>query len=157
MFFFYLDTARSGSSKTYEFTDGTPTSLPFACDKLCVVTFSCRGQALYRTYLMGLQSSSHRLCALPWPTPATKATVTGECVMRSCSSLVIHSDFLLVTSLENQLFTVPLALESMECKLGVYRTALSANYSVLFGTRVFIAKFIGCAAFPFLFQWKKAL
>ncbi|KAL5112737.1 putative elongator complex protein 1 [Taenia crassiceps] len=108
------DTARSGRSMAYEFPEVTPTSLPFACDKLCVVTFSCQDQIFHRTYLMGLQSNSYRLCVLPWPTPGTGTTVTGECVMRSCSSFVIHSDFLLVTSLENQLFTVPLAFESLE-------------------------------------------
>ncbi|VDK32880.1 unnamed protein product [Taenia asiatica] len=128
-FKFLEDTARSGRSTAYEFPNVTPTSLPFACDKLSVVTFSCQGQALQRTYLMGLQSSSHRLCALPWPTPVTGTMVAGECVMRSCSSLVIHSDFLLVTSLENQLFTVPLALESIEFQsvMATLKKRLSSN------------------------------
>ncbi|KAL5964958.1 putative elongator complex protein 1, partial [Taenia solium] len=132
---FLEDTARSGRSTAYEFPNVTPTSLPFACDKLSVVTFSCQGQALQRTYLMGLQSSSHRLCALPWPTPVTGTMVAGECVMRSCSSLVIHSDFLLVTSLENQLFTVPLALESTEFQsvMATLKKRLSSN-SVAFRT-----------------------
>ncbi|VDM17167.1 unnamed protein product [Hydatigera taeniaeformis] len=108
------DGARRGSTTVYEFPDVTSTTLPFACDQLYVVTFSCQDQPLHRTYLMGLQSRSYQLCALPWSTSVTRATVTGECVMRSCSSLVLHSDFLLVTSLENQLFTVPLSLESTE-------------------------------------------
>nr|CDS16393.1 elongator complex protein 1 [Echinococcus granulosus] len=108
------DTARCGSTAVYEFPDVTPASFPFACDQIYAVSFSCQSQALHQTHLVGLQSSSHQLCALPWPTPATRATMTGECVMRSCSSLFLHSDFLLVTSLKNQLFTVPLALESME-------------------------------------------
>ncbi|VDD76039.1 unnamed protein product [Mesocestoides corti] len=87
--------------------------LPFACNQLYVVPFRCAGAVAKPTpLLVGLQSSTHRLCAAEWNSSVHQAA--GECVMQLCSSIAVHPHFLLVTSLQSELFSVPLALEPEE-------------------------------------------
>uniref|UniRef100_A0A0X3PLM4 Elongator complex protein 1 n=2 Tax=Schistocephalus solidus TaxID=70667 RepID=A0A0X3PLM4_SCHSO len=105
--------------------------LPFACDHFFIVQYTSfdppvamvgAGTGVHRNctkhLLFGLQSSSHRLCAVPWPdTTASVVPVEeeeGRCVMQLCSSTALHSHFLLVTSLQDKLFCLPLSLPGSE-------------------------------------------
>ncbi|KAL7061436.1 hypothetical protein AAHC03_0892 [Spirometra sp. Aus1] len=106
--------------------------LPFACDHLFVVRFTSVdppdaplatvsvGTGVYRSntkhLLFGLQSSSHRLCAVHWPDRVGVVSVEeeGRCVMQLCSSTVLHSHFLLISNLQDKLFCLPLSLSRSE-------------------------------------------
>ncbi|VDO02133.1 unnamed protein product [Rodentolepis nana] len=114
------EAAKSGIDDNFDLPSPPSTRLPFACNQLYSVTFKCQQDVSRKShFLVGFQANSHRLCLLPW---SSTPGVEGECVMRSCSSLVLHSDFLLITNLEHQLITLPLSLSYAECKCSyIYR------------------------------------
>ncbi|KAM7540590.1 hypothetical protein Aperf_G00000038410 [Anoplocephala perfoliata] len=106
------EAAKSGINTNFDFPESNAIKLPFICNQLCALTFKCQEETSRRShYLAGLQSSSHRFCLVPW---SSTVGVESEYIMRSCSSIALHSDFLLVTSLENRLFTLPLTLGIVE-------------------------------------------
>lgn len=114
-FSLHLEAAKNGINANFDLPTFTLTKLPFACTSLYSVTFKCAEDTSRKSpLLVGFQESSHRLCLLPW-SPTFEGE--GECAMSSCTSVALHSDFLLVTNLANQLITVPLTLGITECKL----------------------------------------
>ncbi|VUZ47233.1 unnamed protein product, partial [Hymenolepis diminuta] len=133
--------AKSGINSNFDLPAFTSTKLPFACNQLYAVTFNCQeGTSRKSHFLVGFQASSHRLCLLPW---SSTLDAEGECVMRSCSSLALHSDFLLITNLENQLITLPLTLGITE--FNSLMTSLKKRLSGNFGEE---SNGIGACAAP---------